>query len=108
MYARMHALSTNSTHNGYQAVMDPSKYQSPYSAWILGLKTPLQTASLQKRNVFKLITQNTRKSKSDQTKWTNTCKYDQFEIFVLDYRENCIKDIRENYNITIGIIIVFT
>ena len=37
MYARMHTLSTTSTHKSSQAVMDPSEYQSSYTAWILWL-----------------------------------------------------------------------
>ena len=35
--ARVHTLSTTSTHKSSQTVMDPSKYQSPYTACILGL-----------------------------------------------------------------------
>ena len=32
MYTRMHTLSTISTQESSQAVMDPSKYQIPYTA----------------------------------------------------------------------------
>ena len=32
MYARVHKLSTTSTHKGSQTVVDPSTYQSPYTA----------------------------------------------------------------------------
>ena len=42
MYARVHTLSTTSTHKSSRAVMDPSKYQSPYTAWILGLYLDVQ------------------------------------------------------------------